>query len=52
MKRFWPILAPLGLVLAAGPALAHAIGGKDAAFVASSAGPISGRSSTSAPSTW
>jgi hypothetical protein len=37
MKRAWP-LAVVILALAGGPALAHAIGGKDAAFVASSAG--------------
>lgn len=43
MKRFRPALAALGLAVialaaAAAPALAHGIGGKDAAFVASSAG--------------
>jgi hypothetical protein len=38
MRRSGLILAVFGLAMLAGPALAHGIGGKDAAFVASSAG--------------
>ena len=38
MRRLWIFLAAAGLAMIAAPALAHGIGGKDAAFVSSSAG--------------
>lgn len=41
-RRAWLALAMVAAVALAGPALAHAIGGKDAAFVAATRGPAPG----------